>query len=412
MAVSVSRLSTVLAALSLAVAILVAGYVGLTSENMRGEVGKTLDAVKRDVGALSDKVDELQSLLQLYARAAGIESPSQAEEIIRQRQEQQAKIEGARKESGLLRIYGSVDFADIKSLIDAFQAKYPFIKVTYEEMRPPEVYTRVTGELAANRPTADIVIVTHTTGIRLASEGRYMAYVSPESSVYPETLKEKNGLWTAFVLLPIVFAYNTQAVKTGEVPKNLKELTDSKWREKVIMHDITLGTTGTQWLVSLKQYLSESDWNAFVNGLLNLKPTLDIAVSAVAEKVASGEFYLGVITNLHDVVRLKLRGAPIEYFLPSEVPLLTTFSHIAIIKTTQNPNSAKLFVDYALSQEGQTIIGNVPVRFPARPGTPASFALEKIVSPTTKTVLYPSSEAIEKARQWADEFKRMGFGAG
>ncbi|MEM2079808.1 MAG: extracellular solute-binding protein, partial [Nitrososphaerota archaeon] len=280
-----------------------------------------------------------------------------------------------------------------------------------EEMRPPEVYTRVTSELAANKPTADIVIISHTTGVRLAAEGRYMPYVSPESKSYPDSLKDKDGLWTAFVLLPISLVYNTKLVKQEELPRTLEELVNPKWKGKVVMHDITLGTVGTQWLVSLKSYVGESRWNEFVNGLLNLKPVLDIAVSAVAEKVAAGEYPIGIITNLHDVVRLRLQGAPVDYFLPEGVPLLTSFSHIAIIKTTQNPNSAKLFVDFALSQEGQVIIGNVPVRFPARPGTPADFALEKVLKPGIKIEPYPTQEAVEKARQWADEFKKMGFGS-
>jgi ABC-type Fe3+ transport system, periplasmic component len=405
------RAGLIVSAVALVIAIVSAGYISSVASSLKADTQKTFDELTSKVTDISDRLQTLEQLVNLYAKASGIESPAQAEQLIRQRQELQAKIEGAKRESGTLLIYGSVDFRDIKSLIDAFQARYPFIRVTYEHMRPPEVYTRVTGEVTAGRPTADLVIVSLTTGLRMAEEGRFLPYISPEAAAYPETFKDKDGLWTAFVLLPIVFVYNTKLVKPEELPKTLEELVDPKWKGKIVMHDITLGTTGTQWLVSLRDYIGESKWNDFIRGLLDLKPSLDISVSAVAEYVAAGEYPIGMITNLHDAVRLKIEGAPIDYFLPEGVPILTTVSLIAIIKTTQNVNSAKLFVDFALSQEGQTIIGNVPVRFPARPGVPAAFSLEKVLKPGMKIELYPTTEAFEKARQWADEFKKMGFGA-
>jgi len=404
------RVPALIAVAALVVSLIAAGYATAVVQSIQAETTRAVRDVQPWLDEVRNRLSTLERLIALYAKAAGIESPDVAEKLIKEREEMQARLEAARKESGKLVIYGSVDYADIKSVLDAFQAKYPFIQIVYEHMRPPEVYTRITSELSANKPTADLVLVSHTTGIRLASEKRYMSYASPEAAVYPEIFKDKNGEWVGAVLLPIALAYNTDKVKTP--PISLDELTDPKWVGKVIMHDITLGTTGTQYLVSLKNIIGETKWNQLLEKLVrNVKPVLDISVSTVAEKVASGEYHIGIITNLHDVVRLKMQGAPVDYFLPSEVPLLTTFSHIAIINTTKNPNSAKLFVDFILSQEGQTIIGNTPVRFPARPNTPARFALENVVGPGVKSVIYPSEEAVAKAREWATKFKEMGFGA-
>jgi len=404
------RIPALLAVAALVVSIIAAGYATAVGQSVQDETLRAFRDVQPALDDVRNRLNTLERLVALYAKAAGIESPELAEKIIKQREEMQARLEAARKESGKLVIYGSVDYTDIKSVLDAFQAKYPFIQIIYEHMRPPEVYTRITSELSANKPTADLVLVSHTTGIRLAREKRYMGYVSPEAVSYPDIYKDRNGEWTAAVLLPIAFAYNTDKVKTP--PASLDQLTDPQWAGKTIMHDVTLGTTGTQYLVSLKDIIGETKWNQFLEKLVrNVKPVLDISVSTVAEKVASGEYHVGLITNLHDVIRLKMQGAPIDYFLPSEVPLLVTFSHIAIINTTKNPNSAKLFVDFILSQEGQTIIGNTPVRFPARSNTPARFALESVLGPNIKPVIYPSDEAVAKARDWANKFKEMGFGS-
>jgi iron(III) transport system substrate-binding protein len=405
-----SRVPILTAVAAIIVSIIAAGYATALVQSIQADTVRAVKDIQPAIDDVRNRLNTLERIVALYAKAAGIESPEAAEKLIKEREEMKARIEAARKESGKLVIYGSVDYTDIKSVLDAFQARYPFIQIVYEHMRPPEVYTRITSELSANKPTADLVLVSHTTGIRLANEKRYLPYASPEAAGFPDIFRDKNGEWTGAVLLPIVFAYNTDKVKTP--PASLDQLTDPQWAGKVIMHDITLGTTGTQYLVSLRDIVGEAKWNQFLEKLArNVKPVLDISVSTVAEKVASGEYHIGLITNLHDVVRLKMQGAPIDYFLPSEVPLLTTFSHIAIINTTKNPNSAKLFVDYILSQEGQTIIGNTPVRFPARPNIPARFTLENVVGPAVKPAIYPSDEAVAKARDWAAKFKEMGFGA-
>lgn len=400
-----------IAVVAVLISLLTAGYTASSLQMIQSDASSAaVRQIQPKIDDLQSRLDSLEKLIILYAKAAGIESPQQAEKIIAEREEMQAKIEAARRESGKLVVYGSVDYADIKSTLDAFQAKYPFIQVVYESMRPPEVYTRITSEISANKPTADLVVISHTTGIRLAQEKHYLPYVSPSAASYPDTLKDRNGEWTAFVLLPIVFAYNTDKVK--QPPSTLDQLTDPQWQGKVIMHDITLGTVGTQYLVTLKNIIGETVWNRFIERLAtNVKPVLDVSTATVTEKVASGEYYIGLIANLHDIVRLKMQGAPVDYFLPSEVPLLTTFAHVAIINTTKNTNSAKLLVDYLLSQEGQTIIGNTPVRFPARPQTPAKFAIQNFLPPTLKIVNYPDEEAIAKARDWATRFKDMGFGA-
>ncbi|MEM4303065.1 MAG: extracellular solute-binding protein [Candidatus Caldarchaeum sp.] len=404
------RASLLMAVAAIVMSLIVAGYATAMVQTVQTDVARSVKDLQPTIDDLRNRLNSLEKLVALYAKAAGIESPQEAEKLVKQREELQAKIDAAKREGGKLVVYGSVDYVDIKSAIDAFQAKYPFIQVVYEHMRPPEVYTRITGELSANKPTADVVLISHTTGIRLAQEKRYLPYVSHESASYPDIFKDKNGEWTAAVLLPISFAYNTDKVK--QPPATLDQLTDPRWSGKAIMHDITLGTTGTQYLVSLKNVIGETRWSQFLEKLAkNVKPVLDISVSTVAEKVASGEYHIGLITNLHDVVRLKLQGAPIDYFLPSEVPLLVAFSHIAIINTTKNPNSAKLFADFILSQEGQTIIGNTPVRFPARPNTPAKFSLDKIIPANVKLTIYPDDEAVAKAREWANKFKEMGFGS-
>lgn len=308
-------------------------------------------------------------------------------------------------------VYGSVDAPNMRGVVNAFQSKYPYISVDYEEMTPPVGFTRITTELAGNKPSADISLFTNSITVQLQTGGYLTSYNSSERSAYPSSYQDTQGFYTAAVLLPTVFAYNTQLVQKSALPQTLSDMTNPQWRGKVIMHDITLGSTGTQYLVSLQPIVGNQTWTSFVQSLAaNVHPTLNSDTAAISNNVASGQYSIGVIAYLHDVLRLKAQGAPIDWFLPSGVPLLTAPSSAALLKTAQHSAAAKLFIDYLLSSAGQTVLGNSNVRIPARPGITATYSLQSVSQGQT-VVFYPTATVVAQARTWATYFKSLGFGS-
>jgi ABC-type Fe3+ transport system substrate-binding protein len=140
----------------------------------------------------------------------------------------------------------------------------------------------------------------------------------------------------------------------------------------------------------------------------NTQPTLTSDTTAVANGVAAGTYSLGIVTYLHDVVRLQRQGAPISYFLPIGVPLLTAPSSIGIVKDTKHLAEAKLFEDFMLSKAAQVVLGNSAVRFPAYPEINAVNTIEK-VAPGDTVVLFPTAQVSADAKVWGPRFKAMGF---
>lgn len=307
-------------------------------------------------------------------------------------------------------VYGSVDAKDMQPLLSAFQGNYSYISVDYEQMIPPTLFTRVTSEVNANKSTADVVVVTQSIVYPLQRAGLLLPYNSSQLSNYPKEFHDPKGYWAAALLLPVVFCYNTNLVSKANLPKTIDEITNPVWKGKVIMHDITVGSTSTQYMLSLIPILGNSTWTNFVQSLAqNVHPALNPDIAAVAEGVARGEYSLGLVCYLHDVLRLKEQGAPIDYFLPQSIPILAAPSSVAIIKTTKNLKAAEIFEDFLLSKGAQQIIGNTPVRIPAMPGVNAKYTIEKLL-PNVKIVLFPTSQVASSARAWADKFKQMGFG--
>ena len=115
-----------------------------------------------------------------------------------------------------------------------------------------------------------------------------------------------------------------------------------------------------------------------------------------------------MVAFLHDATKQKEQGKPIEFFSPQDIPLMTTISVVAIIKDTKSPNLAQLFEDYVLSAEGQTVIGNIQVRIPARSGVDAKYTLDKLV-PNAKIRIFPTPTVTSNLDQLVDGYKKMGF---
>jgi ABC-type Fe3+ transport system substrate-binding protein len=70
-----------------------------------------------------------------------------------------------------------------------------------------------------------------------------------------------------------------------------------------------------------------------------------------AKRVARGEFAFAIPFNLAELS--ELQGLPVKGVIPKEGSPYTPIS-VALIKGARHPNAAKLFMNYLLSEEGQT----------------------------------------------------------
>src|SRR5437762_7543841 len=85
----------------------------------------------------------------------------------------------------------------------------------------------------------------------------------------------------------------------------------------------------------------------------------------LAQLVAAGEMAMAVVVYSNRVERMKNTGAPIDW-VRFKGPTITVINAISIPEKAPHPNSAKLFVDFVLSKEGQTLLRGLR-RIPARP---------------------------------------------
>ena len=108
-------------------------------------------------------------------------------------------IEMAQKEGNLV-FYTSMDAGDARSLTEAFQKKYPFIKTDLFRGGREAVFSRFSLERKAGRFVTDVVSVGEFHILEMKKQGLITRYSSPEAQSFSQDLRDPQGYWTCVYL--------------------------------------------------------------------------------------------------------------------------------------------------------------------------------------------------------------------
>lgn len=301
------------------------------------------------------------------------------------------------KTEGRVLVYGTVEVDEFSGWKEAFEKKHPGIVVEYKRKyvpgTPPPMAKEMMEETAAGKETADAVIVAvppllQFRGLNLLSKAK-----QKESAAYPKQVRQPEGYWFPIVSIGMIQVYNPKLVAKSELPKTSMDMTDPKWKDAIVTHDLSVGTLGAYWLASLRPIFGEKKWKDFVEGLAKNRPKAYPLYDNVVDSVTSGEAKIGLTVLLHDFIKAKRAKRDIERLKLKDVPMLMTFNAIARTRAARHPAAAELLVDFLLSKQGQKMVGSTYLRIPARTGTGAPYSFEKMVG-KEKFVSFPSDEML------------------
>ncbi len=284
-----------------------------------------------------------------------------------------------------------------RPLADAFERKYPGIKVRLHTGTQSDVLLKILDEGRTGSPRVDVSHGGSAVG-SLMRAGLLEHFIPAAAAHYPPAYKDPDGYWTGEVLSFLVAAVNTETVRPEDEPRTYQDLLDPKWRGKIAWSTQMTqggppGFIGTV-LQSMgqdagMQYLRQLSQQQIVNVPANQRVVLD--------QVMAGQYPLALMTfNNHSEISAK-KGAPIKW-LKIE-PVTATADAIFLIKNAPHPNAGKLFIEFALSSEGQTVFRNADY-IPADPSTPARTASLKPETGNFKTVVLSPKLVEEKLSDW------------
>jgi iron(III) transport system substrate-binding protein len=230
---------------------------------------------------------------------------------------------------------------------EAFEKKYPFLKVAVNRLSNERILNRILTEAQSNAPQFDVTSFAYLP--MLAEKGLLARYVSPETKAYPDGFFDPKGQWVSMYSNLIVLGYNTRALNEASVPKDWPDLLDSRWNEKIGM-DPEVGA----WYGAMLSYFGRDKGERFFKALARQKIQWRRGHSLLAQLMTAGEFPLALVYAFN-IAELQRSGAPVQWVTTAK-PIVATTSGIGIGAKTDAPASSKLFIDFALSAEGQRLI--------------------------------------------------------
>jgi iron(III) transport system substrate-binding protein len=263
-------------------------------------------------------------------------------------------IEASKNEQGLV-IYSVLNESTLKPVIEAFTGHFPWINITIIDLGANEVFDRYAADALSGERNADLILSYAPDGwLSFANSGQIEPYLSEEDFYVPPWSKLAPGIYT-IASDPMVILYNKEELPTPPVRlSDIKELIDTDPNQltgKITSYDASQNSTGLaiNWFWIDK--LGGTGWE-ILNQIGKTDPLLRTSSSSMVSSLLSGESSLGIfISPISFLSELDQHPELGWTYIKDGQPIL--MRSVAITKQAKSPNSAKLMVDFLLSQEGQ-----------------------------------------------------------
>ncbi|MGG7449013.1 ABC transporter substrate-binding protein [Kosakonia oryzendophytica] len=249
-----------------------------------------------------------------------------------------------------LTLYTSQPTEDAQVTVSAFEKAHPDTEVKWIRDGTSKLIARLQAELAAGGAAPDVLLIADSVTMESLKQQHLLApYSSPQAARFDAQLYDKEGYYYGTKLITTGIAYHSKApVKPTSWQdllkpelKNMTTLPSPLYSGAAQIHQATLMTDpslGWGYYEKLKE-----------NGAMPQNGN-----GAVMSAITSGSKAYGVLVD-YMAIREKAKGAPIEFVFPKEGVSIVT-EPVAMLKGAKNPEGAKAFIDFVLSDEGQKLV--------------------------------------------------------
>jgi iron(III) transport system substrate-binding protein len=283
-------------------------------------------------------------------------------------QERQAAVDAAKKE-GALGFATSVSAAGFPKFMDAFKAKYPFLDVAsgYYSAPTGRVLARLGAEMDAGNLSFDVLHVANLAPyLTMAGKGQLQPYHSPELAAFPDSA-HGGDLWATARVIGIIMAYNKNVLSPDKAPKAWIDILKPEFKgRKLIIQDSAAGTAFNQMYI-LEKLLGLD----FMRKWAAQQPIVVATAAQLTDLLIRGEALVGATVDHFRAFEPDAMKAGIVGVYPTE-GMPVALAPIAMLKGAPHPNAARLFIDFTLSKEGNTLLAHDIFNvYSSRPDVPA-----------------------------------------
>lgn len=268
-----------------------------------------------------------------------------------------AIVDASKAEGGKLTIYSNTDQENWAPILRDFKTKYPWTQVSADNLDSDEVFQRQLSEMATGKAPADMLVsnAVQAWASYASKADTLMAYDSPETKQLPDYAQLMPNVW-AMSLDPVGIAYNSALMK--DAPTSIAGLAKTVTADAAGYKDkITTRDVKGAWGFTVSHAFTEGNKDAWT-GLDGILPSArpESSSGTQKEKILSGEYVAGFfISSAVGYPAEKASGGLVKFVLPTDGTVVLGRG-IGITPKAPHPATAKLFLDFVLSETGQNAV--------------------------------------------------------
>lgn len=271
-----------------------------------------------------------------------------------------AQVEVASRQEGRVLSYATLRPDNWKPIIEAFNKRYPWIKVeTLRVGSHNEAFERQRAESATGTRSADVLLASSVDRwAEMSAKSDLLEFTPQHTDELPSWAKHKD--YFTFAIEPQVLVFNKLLLPEKLWPKGLGDLADkvrgspALFKSKISSYNPLVSPFSYSIYWSAMVHHGDAFWTA----MQAIGPSMrfEQTAGAIVDKIITGEYLVGLylpesLVPVLDAQRSRIMGIA----LPDDGTPMSPRS-MGVMKKAQSPASAKLLINFLLSQEGQVAI--------------------------------------------------------
>ena len=312
----------------------------------------------------------------------------------------------AEKEGLVVSFDTGPEWANWKSLFRDFKKRYPEVEITYNDLG--SAATVVALDKSRRRPQADTAYYFAASAVDAVKKDVVAPFKPVNFDKLPAVFREPEGRWFTIHSLNIAFLVNKKLVKN--VPASWADLLKPEYKNTVVYLDPRTAGVGQVAVFAA----------AYGNGgsVDNIKPGIDyfgklhaagnvqrVEGTTPYAKFLKGEIpiWIGYENDGLKAKHVDGMGDAVEVVIPKEASVSAPYA-ISLVKNGPNPSAGKLWLNFIMSEAGQTLFAQGFVR-PSVPGITLSAEVQAKMPAAPQLqpldVVKASERKAEVDRLWA-----------
>ena len=286
---------------------------------------------------------------------------------------EKALYAAAEKEGMVVSFDTGPEWANWKSLFAAFKKRYPEVELTYNDLG--SAATVVALDKTRRRPQADTAYYFAASAVDAVKKDVVAPFKPIHFDKLPAVFREAEGRWFTIHTLNIAFLVNKKLVKN--TPTGWADLLKPEYKNTVVYLDPRTAGVGQVVVFaaaygnggSVDDIKPGADYLQKLHGAGNV---LRIEGTTPYAKFLKGEIPIWIGYE-NDGLKAKYvdgLGDAVDVVIPKEASVSAPYA-ISLVKNGPNPNAGKLWLNFIMSEAGQSLFAQGFVR-PSVPGVTLS----------------------------------------